>query len=715
VHERNPRGRRARVKPIYHARSLCIDLPDGPGMAWHGYSAQRMGPLLFVSYSGAFGGAERVLLDCAQAVGGQACLACPEGRLAQEARAGGISVMTIPQRRPNLRAGGRDRLLAGARLLAHGRELRALAGDLDARAVVAWGMRSAIAALALPAGTRMAVAHQDLLPGRIAAAAVRAAARRARVVIVPSRTVARDLDPGGRLGERLRIVNPGVALERFAAEHAPATPPEVLVLGALVAWKRPDVALEAVALARRHVPELRLRFVGAPLPGEDGILRDLRDRAARPDIDGHVELAGPAARPELDLARAGCLLHCAPCEPFGLVVAEAMAAGCPVVVPDAGGPTEIVDDESALRYSPGDAPGAARAIVELLSDSPAAVAMGRAGRERARTHLSRERSLAGFRDALTAVGAPAAGEPRSAGAQLTLVTVTHNSERVLGALLDSVERHLPGVRMVVVDSASTDGSLELAQGRAGVSVVAVADNVGFGRACNLGLERVVTPVTALLNPDVELLDDSLLKLVDETLRSDRPLRLLAPLVLSGDGTRQDTVHPAPGSVADLTRALVPPSLIPGAPGVALAPWRAHRPRRVGWAVGCALVAGTSALRELGPFDGSFFMYGEDMELGLRARGRGIETWIWPSARLVHHSAHAARDTFGGEPFELLAQARHAAVARAYGPRRAVVDDLAQVVTFCTRIVFKRAAGRPTARERRQLEALRALRRSGPNT
>jgi len=44
-----------------------------------------------------------------------------------------------------------------------------------------------------------------------------------------------------------------------------------------------------------------------------------------------------------------------------------------------------------------------------------------------------------------------------------------------------------------------------------------------------------------------------------------------------------------------------------------------------------------------------------------------------------------------------------------------VDDLAQVVTFATRIVLKRAAGRPTARERRQLQALRALRRPGPST
>jgi glycosyltransferase involved in cell wall biosynthesis len=367
-----------------------------------------MGPLLFVSYSGAFGGAERVLLDCAHAVATETCLACPEGPLADRARAAGLTVLTIPARRPNLRASGRDRLLAVRRLVAHGRELRSIAAQLDARAVVAWGMRSAIAGLGLPADTPLAIAHQDLLPGPMTAAAVRVAARRARVIVVPSRTVARDLDPAGHLGERLRIVNPGVELERFAAEHTPATPPEVLLLGVLVAWKRPDLALEAVALARRRLPDLRLRLVGVPLPGEDHVLQSLRSRAARPDLKGHVEFAGTAAAPELDLAHAGCLLHCAPCEPFGLVVAEALAAGCPAVVPDAGGPAEIVDDMSALRYPPGDAAGAAHAIVEVLSDPRAAAAMGRAGRERARTHLSRERSQVGFRDALSALGGPTA-------------------------------------------------------------------------------------------------------------------------------------------------------------------------------------------------------------------------------------------------------------------------------------------------------------------
>ena len=269
--------------------------------------------------------------------------------------------------------------------------------------------------------------------------------------------------------------------------------------------------------------------------------------------------------------------------------------------------------------------------------------------------------------------------------------------------------------MVVVDSASGDRSLELARGRSWVSAVGLEENVGFGRACNLGLEHVDTPVAALLNPDVELLDDSLLELVAEALRADRPPRLLAPLVLSGNGSRQDTVHPAPGSAADLIRALVPAAAVPGAAGAALAPWRARRPRRVGWAVGCALVSTTSTLRELGPFDGSIFMYGEDLELGLRARRRGIETWLWPQARVVHHRAHARQGAFGGEPFELLAEARHDAVARARGRRRAALDDAAQAVTFGSRIVLKRTLGLPNARERRQLRALAALRRAVPRT
>ena len=127
----------------------------------------------------------------------------------------------------------------------------------------------------------------------------------------------------------------------------------------------------------------------------------------------------------------------------------------------------------------------------------------------------------------------------------------------------------------------------------------------------------------VVNPDVELLDDSLADLAAELLRPGAPERLLAPLVLRPDGRRQDSVHPEPVSLAAALTALVPPLALPGALRRRLQPWHSNRPRAVAWAVGCAVGGRSETLRRLGPFDPRIFLYGEDMELGLRAGDAGI--------------------------------------------------------------------------------------------
>jgi N-acetylglucosaminyl-diphospho-decaprenol L-rhamnosyltransferase len=289
-----------------------------------------------------------------------------------------------------------------------------------------------------------------------------------------------------------------------------------------------------------------------------------------------------------------------------------------------------------------------------------------------------------------------------------LVTVTHNSAGHIQALLQSVARHLPGVRTVVVDCASTDDTVAVAREFAGAVVVELSKNVGFGRANNRGLAEVSESVAVLVNPDVELLDDSVTGLAAEVAMGSE--RLLAPLVVHPDGTRQDTVHPEPASAADLVRVLVPGALLPRQVGVWLEPWRSAAPRRVGWAVGCALAGRAGTLRRLGPFDEEIFLYGEDMELGLRAARAGVTTWFWPAARVCHHQAHSSAVAFGGEPFEHLARARHDVVQMRLGHRRAVVDDALQALTFASRMVAKGLLRRPAARERAQLRAVRSVRR-----
>jgi glycosyltransferase involved in cell wall biosynthesis/GT2 family glycosyltransferase len=669
-----------------------------------------MSLVLLVSYSGAIGGAERVLIDHAQALKGELCLACPEGPLAANARDGGLRVFPLPERPLDVRSSARRRLGSLALLAGHRRELRALVSDLDPSLVIVNGMRSALALLVPrpPAGTPPVVFdHHDMLPGSLIGLLVRAAARRADLVVVPSRALALELGP--RAGAV--VVYPGVESSRWLPSEGPAEPPQLLTLGAIVGWKRPDLALEILSRVRRRRPDVRLRLVGATL-GDDGprLVARIAARATEPDVLGAVELPGAVSDPADELQRATCLLHCADREPFGLVLIEALAAGRPVVAPAAAGPLEIIDDSCGRLYPPGDADAAAAAVLELIEEPALAAKLGIGGRTRAVSDFSPQAARERFAAAVEPLVEPLESAVSSRGEGLALVTVTRNSAAELEALLRSVARHLPGARAIVVDCASGDRTLEVARREwpeIEVETIALDQNVGFGAASNIGVGAVHEPVTALVNPDVELIDGSLMALVEEARRSER---LLAPLVLSPDGSRQDTAHPLPTSLADIVSSVIPPAAAPGRAGVWLAPWKATEPRRVGWAVGCTLVARTELFRTLGPFDDRIFLYGEDLELGLRARAAGIETWFWPTGRVLHLGGHSTSRAFTGEPFELLARARREAVERGLGTHRARLDDRAQAVTFGSRIALKRALHRDVARERSQLAALRSLRR-----
>ncbi len=191
-------------------------------------------------------------------------------------------------------------------------------------------------------------------------------------------------------------------------------------------WKRPDLALEAVAA----LPEARLRVVGEPfLAGGRRLLEELRRRAEQPDLAGRVEFAGATDDPAAELAAASCLLHCADAEPFGRVVAEALACGLPVVAPAAGGPAELVDDGCGRLYPPGDAAAAAAALREVRADRPRLA-------EGARARAEQAVDLADTRRRYRELVPP---RPRPE-ADASLVTVIHDSEPQLRALLASVER-----------------------------------------------------------------------------------------------------------------------------------------------------------------------------------------------------------------------------------------------------------------------------------
>jgi glycosyltransferase involved in cell wall biosynthesis len=309
---------------------------DARGESWQ--DARLM--LLFVSYSGVLGGAERVLLDAVTRLERPVTVACPEGPLAEALRASGVEHAPVAERPLQLGLAH----MAGVAGLA--RDIRRLEPEL----VVAWGARAVLAARL--EGRPWLAVHHDLLGGRAVRAVVKEATKDANGAAAASHAIARQLAL-----EDVTVLHPGVDLKRFSPTSSPGGTRRALMLGAFVSWKRPELAL---AIATR-LPDVEFTVAGATLPGDDGAV----EQRLRQDAGPNVTVRGPIDDVPAALAEHHVLLHCADEEPYGMVLVEALAAGRPAVAPDSGGPREILEEG---LYAPGDAEAAAEQIRRVLDD-----------------------------------------------------------------------------------------------------------------------------------------------------------------------------------------------------------------------------------------------------------------------------------------------------------------------------------------------------------
>jgi glycosyltransferase involved in cell wall biosynthesis len=189
-------------------------------------------------------------------------------------------------------------------------------------------------------------------------------------------------DYGFPLANTVVIPNP-VRLDRFADKSRQlGEPPTVLVLGRISVRKGiEDVVAVARTLLERNV-DVRIRVLGGPSLWSDytKLLEDLP--AENAEYAGHV----PAAEIPVELARSDILLQASKYEPFGLTVAEALAAGVPVVATSEVGAIEGVDRSVIAEVEPGDVGGMATAITAMLETAKEhpteiqSMARGEAGR-----------------------------------------------------------------------------------------------------------------------------------------------------------------------------------------------------------------------------------------------------------------------------------------------------------------------------------------------
>ena len=173
-------------------------------------------------------------------------------------------------------------------------------------------------------------------------------------VIAISQAVADQLDPANVV-----VIFDDADLGRFGPERAgtfragAGIDDRVPLAGSVArldTWKGFDDLLAAWPDVRRVRPDAELVVAGGPVPGKEDYAAGLRNRAASMPGVHWLGLRSdiPDVMADLDVF---VQVSSEP-EPFGLVVVEALACGCPVVAGDQGGPLEILGAEAARQVTP---------------------------------------------------------------------------------------------------------------------------------------------------------------------------------------------------------------------------------------------------------------------------------------------------------------------------------------------------------------------------
>ena len=230
---------------------------------------------------------------------------------------------------------------------------------------------------------------------------------------------------------------------------------------------------------------------------------------------------------------------------------------------------------------------------------------------------------------------------------LSIIIVTWNSERYIRNCLDSIIQNAGELQpeIILVDNNSSDHTVKVVEEQyPQVNLIQNKYNLGYAQANNQGIENSQGEYLLLLNPDTEVMENSLIQMIhfmEENVRTGA----LGPQLLNPDGTIQFSCREFPRyatllwEFSGLSR-LFPKSKIFGH-------WRMgyfdfDQIREVDQPMGSCLLLRRKTLEEVGVFDQSFPMFFNDVDLCYRIKKAGWKIYFFPDAQILHHKGTSTR-------------------------------------------------------------------------
>ncbi len=223
--------------------------------------------------------------------------------------------------------------------------------------------------------------------------------------------------------------------------------------------------------------------------------------------------------------------------------------------------------------------------------------------------------------------------------EVSIIIISYNVQKYLIQCINSILHHTNKkfkYEIIVIDNHSNDDTeKEVKQRYPLIIYIQNPENIGFTKAMNQAINKSKGRYIFQLNPDTELVEDSISKLHQYASNNDN-LAILGPMITDENGTVQHSHWDAPTllstmlnlsnlqSVTNQIRKIKNPT----------------KPIKVGSISGAAMFYQTSTIKRIGTFNESLF-WDEDIDFCLRAEKQGYNIVFFPHTHLIHKKGKSA--------------------------------------------------------------------------
>ena len=216
--------------------------------------------------------------------------------------------------------------------------------------------------------------------------------------------------------------------------------------------------------------------------------------------------------------------------------------------------------------------------------------------------------------------------------ELYLLVVNYESSKLIARLVESIGNlEQNNCQLIIINNSPSDGEINNLKDNF-IKIIDPGDNLGFGRACNLGLNWIYQQnsqaIVWLINPDAyfDLNSQSPIKRAIAFFKSYSQISILGTTVFNSQGE----ITSAGGSFTPSTAAL---AIIDSLPKDLSQDYY-----KTDWVSGCSLLINLANFDQVPLFDPRYFLYYEDLDFCLRYRQQNHQIAVTHLLKIIHDTS-----------------------------------------------------------------------------